>query len=151
MWANFCGHGCSIVCYKCSDISLQMQYSILQMQHTKIFFFWILIIKTLLKIQELFIFFESERIFSKFQLEITFLKFASMFSLMYTTYVVQYTTNAVYYAVFVYHKCGIGYHICSILYNKCSIVYYICGIQFYDISTLNLEKNLQDSKNINNS
>ena len=53
--------------------------------------------------------------------------------------------------MFVYHKCGIGYHICSILYNKCSIVYYICGIQFYDISTLNLEKNLKDFENINNS
>ena len=51
----------------------------------------------MLKIQELFIFLESERFFSKFQVEITFLKFASIFSLMYTTYVVYYTTNAVYY------------------------------------------------------
>ena len=53
--------------------------------------------------------------------------------------------------MFVYHKCGIGYHICSILYNKCSIVYYICGRQFYDISTSNLEKNLKDFENLNNS
>ena len=105
----------------------------------------------MLKIQELFIFFEFERFFSKFQVDIAFLKFASIFSLMCTTYVVYYTTNVVYYSVFIYHKCGIVYHICSILYNKCSIVYHICGIQFYDISTLNLEKNLQDSKNINNS
>ena len=105
----------------------------------------------MLKIQELFIFLESERFFSKFQVEIAFFKFASIFSLMNTTYVVYYTTNAVYYSVFIYYNCGIVYHICSILYNKCSIVFHICGIQFYDISTLNLEKNLQDSKNINNS
>ena len=55
----------------------------------------------MLKIQELFIFFEFERFFSKFQVEIAFLKFASIFSLMYTTYVVYYTTNAVYYSVFI--------------------------------------------------
>ena len=39
----------------------------------------------MLKIQELFIFFEFERFFSKFQVEIAFFKFASIFSLMYTT------------------------------------------------------------------
>ena len=48
-------------------------------------------------IQELFIFLEFCRFFSKFQVQITFLKFASIFSLMYTTYVVYYTTKAVYY------------------------------------------------------
>ena len=32
-----------------------------------------------------------------FLLEITFLKFASIFSLMYITYVVYYTRNVVYY------------------------------------------------------
>ena len=47
----------------------------------------------MLKIQELFIFLESE----KFQIEIAFFKFASIFSLMNTTYVVYYTTKAVYY------------------------------------------------------
>ena len=51
----------------------------------------------MLKIQELFILLESERFFSKFQVELTFLKFALIFSPMYTTYVVYYTTNAVYY------------------------------------------------------
>ena len=105
----------------------------------------------MLKIQELLIFLEFERFFSKIQVEVAFFKFASIFSIMYTTYVAYYTTNAVYYSVFVYHKRGTVYHICSILYNKCSIVYHICGIQFYDISILNLEKNLQDSKNISNS
>ena len=45
----------------------------------------------------IFIFLEFERFFSKFQVEIAFLKFASIFSLMYTTYVVYYTTKAVYY------------------------------------------------------
>ena len=51
----------------------------------------------MLKIQELLIFLESVRFFSKFQVEIAFFKFASIFSLMNTTYVVYYTTKAVYY------------------------------------------------------
>ena len=68
-----------------------------------------------------------------------------------TYFFALYTTYVVYYSVFIYHKCGIVYHICSILYNKCSIVYHIYGIQFYDIFRLNLEKNLEDSNNINNS
>ena len=51
----------------------------------------------MLKIQELHTFLESENFFSKFQVEIAFFKFASIFSLMYATYVVYYATNAVYY------------------------------------------------------
>ena len=77
----------------------------------------------MLKIQELFIFFEFERFFSKFQVEIAFLKFASIFSLMYTTYVVYYTTNAVYYSVFIYHKCGIVHHICISLLHFTTLNY----------------------------
>ena len=41
----------------------------------------------------MFMFLESERFFSKFQVEIAFFKFASIFSLMNTTYVLYYTTN----------------------------------------------------------
>ena len=74
-----------------------MYYTMLQMQYKQKNFCWILIIKTMPKIQELLIFLESERFFSKFKVEITFLKFYSIFSLIYTTYVVYYTTNAVYY------------------------------------------------------
>ena len=64
------------------------------MKHTKIFFFWILIIKTLLKIQELFIFLESERFFSKFRIY-HYIGYYTTYVVYYTTYVVYYTTYAV--------------------------------------------------------
>ena len=76
------------------------------------------------KIQELFIYLESER------------------------FCLNFLSNVYYMCCFLYYKCSI---LCSVLYLKRDIVYHICGIQFYDISTLDLEINLQYSKNINKS
>ena len=67
----------------------------------KKYFFWILGIKTMPKIQELFIFSESERFFSRFQLEVRFSNFASMNHLyspclLYTIPQMWYTTHNLY-------------------------------------------------------
>ena len=85
----------------------------------KKYFFQDFGIKTMPKIQELFIFSESKRIFSRFQLEIRFSNLASMnhlYSLcllytipqmwytmhnLYTTYVEQHTTNVVQFTTYV--------------------------------------------------
>ena len=96
-----------------------MWYTIPHLWYTKNIFFRILGIKTMPKIQELFIFSESKRFFSRFQLEVRFSNFASMNHLyspcllytipqmwytmhnLYTTYVEQHTKNVVQFTTYV--------------------------------------------------